>query len=142
MNMMPNSTPSAAPGDGERNMNVGRLRWLVWTWRVIGATYVAGVFTLSPYGSLMVVWAALLFTPLLIITLVATRSRLIAYVGIPVVLAAFIASFQLFTSMRATTGVPGSAAFITLWVVATLGPIALYILVTRHLSRTIKKLPN
>ena len=115
-------------------MNVGRLRWLVWTWRVVGASYVAGVLTLSPYGALIVVWAALLFTPLLIVTLITTRSKLIAYVGIPVVLAALVATLQLFTSLRATTG----PAFMTLWVIATVGPIALYILVSRHLSKTIK----
>ena len=123
-------------------MNVSRLRWLVWVWRIVGASYVAGVLTLSPYGSLIVVWAALLFTPLLIVTVVATRSRLIAYAGTPVVLAAVLASFQLFTSLQATKGVPRSPVFMTVWVVATLGPIALYILVTRHLSRTIKNLPN
>lgn len=121
-------------------MNAKRLRWLVWIWRVVGASYVAGVLTLSPAGSLIVVWAALLFTPLLIITLSATRSKVIAYVGIPVVLAALLATVQLFTSLRATNGVPRSTLFMTIWVVATLGPIVLYILVTRHVSKTIKAL--
>ena len=119
-------------------MNEKRLRWLVWIWRVVGASYVAGVLTLSPYGSLIVVWAALLFTPLLIVTLRATRSKLIAYVGIPIILAALVATLQLFTSLRATQGVPRSPLFMTIWVVATVGPIALYILVTRLLSKKIK----
>ena len=121
-------------------MDPKRLRWLVWTWRVVGASYVAGVLTLSPYGSLIVVWAALLFTPLLIMTLLTTRSRLIAYVGTPIILAALLATLQLFTSLRATNGIPRSPGFMTLWVVATLGPIALYILVSRHLSKAIKAL--
>lgn len=121
-------------------MNANRLRWLKWTWRVVGASYVAGVLTLSPYGSLIVVWAALLFTPLLIFTLIATRSRLIAYAGIPIVLAALVATVQLFTSLRATDGVPRSPVFMTIWVIATVGPIALYILVSRHLSKKIKTL--
>ena len=121
-------------------MNAKRLRWLVWIWRVVGASYVAGVLTLSPAGSLIVVWAALLFTPLLVVTLSATRSKLIAYVGIPVVVAALLATVQLFTSLRATNGVPRSPLFMTIWVVATLGPIVLYILVTRHVSKTIKAL--
>jgi hypothetical protein len=123
-------------------VNEKRLRWLVWIWRVVGASYVAGVLTVSPYGSMIVVWAALLFTPLLIFTLVTTRSKLIAYVGIPVVLAALIATVQLFTSLQSTNVVPRSLAFMTLWSVATLGPVVLYILVTRHLSKTIKASVN
>ena len=123
-------------------MNEKRLRWLVWLWRVVGASYVAGVLSLSPYGSMIVVWAALLFTPLLVITLVATRSKLIAWVGIPVVLAALVACIQLFTSLQATKGVPRSPVFLILWSVATLGPILLYILVARHLSKTIKASVN
>jgi hypothetical protein len=31
-------------------------------------------------------------------------------------------------------------AFMTLWTVATLGPVVLYVLVTRHLSKKIKAL--
>jgi hypothetical protein len=123
-------------------VNEKRLRWLVWIWRVVGASYVAGVLTVSPYGSMIVVWAALLFTPLLIFTLVTTRSKLIAYVGTPVVLAALIATVQLFTSLQSTNVVPRSLAFMTLWSVATLGPVVLYILVTRHLSKTIKASVN
>ena len=119
-------------------MNVGRLRWLLWTWRVVGASYAAGVLTLLPYGSVIVVWAAVLFTPLLIVTVVATRERLIAFVGIPVVLAAFLASFHLFTTLKATRQVPMSLSFMAVWVVATVGPIVLYVLVSRHLSKTIK----
>jgi hypothetical protein len=91
---------------------------------------------------MIVVWAALLFTPLLIVTLVATRSKLIAYAGIPVVVAALIATFQLFTSLQSTKEVPRSLAYMTLWTVATLGPVVLYILVTRHLSKEIKALAH
>jgi hypothetical protein len=123
-------------------MNAKQVRWLVWIWRVVGASYVAGVLTLSPYGSMIVVWAALLFTPLLIVTLVATRSKLITYAGIPVVLAALIATFQLFMSSQSTNAVPRSLAFMMLWSVATLGPVVLYILVTRHLSKQVQGLEN
>ena len=98
-------------------MNEKRLRWLVWIWRVVGASYVAGVLSLSPYGATIVVWAALLFTPLLIVTLVATRSKLIAWVGIPIVLAALIvgAAMLMQVQTRFTIfGYPGLAMMLFL----------------------------
>ena len=122
-------------------MNEQRLRWLVWSWRVAGASYLACVLTMFQAGSVIVFWAALLFTPMLIVTLLWTRSRLIAWVGIPVVAAALLACFQLLFALRETRQIPQSPIYLVLWFIATIGPIVLYIIVTRHLSKTLKASP-
>ena len=119
-------------------MNEKRLRWLMWWWRIIGATYVAGVLTLLPYGAMIVIWTALLFTPLLVVTLATTRSKLLAYVGIPVVATALIAALHLILELRATRQVPRSPLFTAVWFTATIGPIVLYPLATRHLSKLLR----
>ena len=97
-------------------MNLKQMRWLMWTWRVVGASYVAGFLTLLPVGAVIVFWAALLFTPLLIVTLRASWSRLVASVGIPVVAAALVASLQLIFALR-EDHVPRSLAFQVIWFV-------------------------
>jgi len=118
-------------------MNLKQTRWLMWTWRVVGASYVAGFLTLLPVGAVIVFWTALLFTPLLIVTLIATRAKLVAWVGIPVVAAALIASLQLIFALR-EDGVPRTLAFQVIWFAASLGPFVLYPIATRHLSKQIK----
>jgi len=118
-------------------MNLKQTRWLMWTWRVVGASYVAGFLTLLPVGAVIVFWTALLFTPLLIVTLIATRAKLVAWVGIPVVAAALIASLQLIFALR-EDGVPRTLAFQVVWFAASLGPFVLYPIVTRHLSNRIR----
>ena len=118
-------------------MNLKQMRWLMWTWRVVGASYVAGFLTLLPVGAVIVFWTALLFTPLLIVTLRASWSRLVASVGIPVVAAALIASLQLIFALREDQ-VPRSLAFQMIWFAASLGPFVLYPIATRHLSNRIK----
>ena len=118
-------------------MNLKQMRWLMWTWRIVGASYVAGFLTLLPVGAVVVFWTALLFTPLVIVTLSATRSKVVAWVGIPVVAAALFASLQLIFALRENR-VPSTPAFQAIWFAASLGPFVLYPIVTRHLSNRIK----
>jgi len=120
-------------------MNEKQMRWLMWWWRVVGASYVAGFLTLLPVGAVIVFWAALLFTPLLIVTLRATRSSLIAYVGVPVVAAALFASFYLVFALRSSE-LPRTVAFQAVWFMASLGPFVLYPIATRQLSNNLKSL--
>ena len=116
-------------------MTEKQVRWLQWYWRVAFASYVAGVLTMFQTGSIIVFWAALLFTPLLVLTLLRTRSNLIAWVGIPVVAAIIAACVHLILALRETKEVPQSPIYLALWFFATLGPIALYVVVSRDLSK-------
>ena len=119
-------------------MTEKQLRWLQWLWRVAFASYVAGVLTMFQAGSIIVFWGALLFTPLLVLTLFRTRSSLIAWVGIPVVAATLAACVHLILALRETKEVPQSPMYLAIWFFATLGPIVLYIVVSRDLSHRLK----
>jgi hypothetical protein len=123
-------------------MNLKQMRWLMWTWRVVGATYVAGFLTLFTSGALIVFWTALLFTPLLVVTLAATRSRLLAWVGIPVIGAALFAAVHLILVLAPNGQTEFSFLFNVVWLTASLGPFVLYPIVTRHLSNRIKATPD
>lgn len=116
-------------------MSANRLRWLVWSWRVACASYVVGLLTLLPYASLIVWWTTLLFTPLLVVTLVMTRSRQIALAGVPVVIAAFGASMYLWYSLSTRNAVPRSPGYLVIWFIGILGPLALYPLVSRYVAK-------
>jgi len=117
-------------------MTTTRLRWIRWAWRVAGATYIAGALTLLVGSSVIVFWTSLLFTPLLAWTLLLTRSKLLAYVGIPVIGAALLSSAQLVTSRQ----VPQSALVQGLWFVAVLGPMILYPVVSRYVTVELQRL--
>ena len=119
-------------------MTEKQVRWLQWFWRVAFASYVAGVLTMFHAGSIIVFWAAMLFTPLLVVTLRRTRSNAIAWVGIPVVAATMLACVQLFLALRETKEIPQSPVYLAIWFIATLGPILIYIVVSRDLSRRLK----
>ena len=119
-------------------MTEKQVRWLQWFWRVAFASYVAGVLTMFQAGSIIVFWAALLFTPLLVVTLRRTRSSLIAWVGIPVVVATMVACVQLFLALGATKQIPQSPVYLAVWFIATLGPILIYVVVSRVLSKRLK----
>jgi hypothetical protein len=115
-------------------MMPNRLRWLMWSWRVACASYVVGLLTMLPYASLIVWWTTLLFTPLLVVTLLMTRSRPIAMAGIPVVAAALGASMYLWYSISTGNPVPRSIPYLVIWFVGILGPVALYPLVSRYVA--------
>ena len=115
-------------------MTASRLRWIRWAWRVAGATYIAGALTLLVGSSVIVFWTSLLFTPLLAWTLVLTRSKVLAAVGIPVVGAALLSSALLLNSLATSRQVPQSMLFQGLWFVAVLGPVTLYPVVSRYVT--------
>ena len=116
-------------------MKRSRLEWLVWVWRVSCASYVVGVVTLLPYWSLIVWWTALLFAPLLAVTLVMTRSRRLAMAGIPVVASAMLGAGLLWYGVATGRGVPESAVYLVFWFTGVIGPVALYPLVAREVGR-------
>lgn len=115
-------------------MNATRLRWVLWSWRVACASYVAGALPLTPGGSLIVFWTALLFTPLLAWTLAVTRSRAIAMFGIPLVGSAVLAASYLFFVFSTDRPMPRSLIFQVLFFVAVFGPFALYFVVRRYVA--------
>ena len=123
-------------------MSAGRLRWILWAWRVAGASYVAGALPLTPGGLLIVFWTALLFTPLLVVTLVVTRSRTIAIVGIPLIGSALLVACYLFFVLSTQRTIPEAPAFQVLALVAILGPLALYFVVSRHVRGLIRAVVN
>lgn len=110
-----------------------RWWWLGWSWKIASATYLVGFLTFLPFQMLLVWWSALLYTPLVIVTLNMTRSLRLAKFGIPVVLAALIASGYLIYAGRSQQGLPTSTIFSAIWLVGVLGPFVLFFLVTRHL---------
>jgi hypothetical protein len=59
-------------------------------------------------------------------------------VGIPVVAVIVAACLQLFLALRATKQIPQSPIYLAIWFIATLGPIVLYIVVSRDLSHRLK----
>lgn len=120
-------------------MNATRLRWILWAWRVACASYVAGALPLTPGGSLIVFWTALLFTPLLGWTLAVTRSRAIAMIGIPLVGSAVLAAGYLFYALSTNRSVPQSLAFQALFFVAVFGPFAIYFVVSRHVRGVVRR---
>jgi hypothetical protein len=119
-------------------MNAKRLRWILWAWKVACASYVAGALPLITGSSLIVIWTALLFTPLLAWTLSITRSREIAMIGIPLVGSAVLAAGYLFYAFSADRSVSLSPAFQALLFVAVFGPFVLYFVVRRHVRGLIR----
>ena len=118
-------------------MTTARLRWIRWAWRVAGATYIAGALTLMVGSSVIVFWTSLLFTPLLAWTLLVTRSKVLAAVGIPVVAAALLSSALLLNSLS-----PQSILFKGLWFMAVLGPFILYPVVSRYVNVELKRVAD
>ena len=112
-------------------------RWLRWAWKIAFATYVAGALTLSPGASLIVFWTVLVFTPLITWTLVATRSRRLAAMTLPVLGAAIVGMAQLIYVFRTDRPMPDSPLFQAIWFVGVLGPLVLYPFVNRELLRDV-----
>jgi|KBSSwiStaDraftv2_1062776.scaffolds.fasta_scaffold147079_3 hypothetical protein len=110
-------------------------RWLRWAWKVAFATYVAGALTLATGSSLIVFWTVLLFTPLITWTLVATRSRRLAAMTLPVLGSAVLAAAYLGYGLQTRRGVPSSTIFQVTWLIGVFGPLVLYWFVSRELSR-------
>ena len=113
-----------------------RFWWLGWAWRIACASYAVGFLTFLPYQMLMVWWSALLFTPLVLVTLRMTRSPLLARAGIPVTAAALGAAIHLLYSGMTQQGIPESALYNALWLIGVLGPFVLFFLVSRELQRS------
>lgn len=120
-------------------MTASRLRWIRWAWRVATATYAAGAITLLPGASLIVFWTALLFTPLLVVTLAQTRSKQLAVAGIPLVGAAIVAAILLGASLSDSQQVPTSVLFQTIWFAGIIAPLILYPIISRFVSRELLK---
>ena len=111
-----------------------RWWWLGWSWRIACATYLVGFLTFLPYQHLLIWWSALLFTPLVIVTLYMTRSSRLAKFGVPVVLAALIAGGYLLFTGFTQQGLPSSAIYNVVWLLGALGPFVLFFIVSRHLT--------
>ena len=111
-----------------------RLWWLGWAWRVTCATYAVAFLTFLPYQMIMIWWSAVLFTPLVAVTLYMTRAPRLAKVGIPVVVAALSAACYLLYSGLTRQGLPRSMPYNMVWLVGVLGPFVMFFLVTRHLA--------
>lgn len=111
-----------------------RWWWLGWSWRVACASYAVGLLTFLPYALVMIWWSALLFTPLVLVTLSMTRDRAIANFGIPVMAAALYASIHLLYTGVNQLGLPQSKVFLIVWLVGLLGPFAIFLVVTRRLG--------
>jgi hypothetical protein len=115
-------------------VQANRWWWLGWSWRVACAAYLVGLLTFLPFALLLIWWSALLFTPLVAVTLYMTRERSLATIGIPIVLAALYASIHLFYSGATRLGMPQSKVYLAVWLVGLLGPFLLFFLVSRHLA--------
>ena len=111
-----------------------RWWWLGWSWRIACATYLVGFLTFLPFQIILVWWSALLFTPLVAVTLYMTRAPRLAKAGIPVVIAAVVAAGYLLYAGVTRQGIPTSMLYNLVWIVGVLGPFVLFFLVTRHLS--------
>ena len=121
-------------------MTTSRLRWILWAWRVANATYIAGALTLLTGSSVIVFWTLLLFTPLLVVTLLQTRSKLIAAVGIPLIGAALLSAVHLWNSIAISRQVPPSTLFQVIWFAGVLGPFILYVVVSRYVAAELQRL--
>ena len=113
------------------------LEWLMWTWRIACASYVVGVLTLLPYGSIIVWWTLILFVPLLAVTLRMTRSNRLAKIGIPVLAAEALAAGTLSCDIAKGKRLMESPVYLMLWFTGVIGPIVLYPIVARELGRII-----
>lgn len=111
-----------------------RWWWLGWTWRIACASYAVGFLTFLPYQMIMVWWSALLFTPLVVVTVCMTRSPRLARFGVPVVVAAVVAAGYLLYSGMTRQGLPTSPLYNAVWLVGVLGPFVLFFLVSRDLA--------
>jgi hypothetical protein len=109
---------------------------LLWSWRVATATYAGGAITLLSGSSLIVFWTVILFTPLLIATLLITKSRLIAAVGSPLIGASIIAAVLFWRS--APQGAPQSTLYFVTSFTGIVAPLILYVVVSRYLRRQLK----
>lgn len=115
-----------------------RWWWLGWSWKVACATYLVGFLTFLPFQMLIIWWSAILFTPLVVVTLRMTRSPRLAKFGIPVVVAALVGAVYLIYSGLSREGLPSSKIYSAVWLVGVLGPFVLFFLVSRHLAPLIK----
>jgi hypothetical protein len=113
------------------------LEWLMWAWRIACASYVVGVLTLLPYGSIIVWWTLILFVPLLAVTLRMTRSNRLAMIGVPVMASAALAAGILSYDVATGKGLMESPVYLVLWFTGVIGPIVLYPIVARELGRII-----
>ena len=114
------------------------LEWLMWTWRIACASYVVGLLTLLPYGSIIVWWTLILFVPLLAVTLRMTRSNRLAKIGLPVLAAAALAAAILSYDVARGKALMASPVYLILWFTGVIGPIVLYPFVVREIGRIIR----
>ena len=114
------------------------LEWLMWTWRIACASYVVGLLTLLPYGSIIVWWTLILFVPLLAVTLRMTRSNLLAKIGVPVLAAAALAAGILSYDVARGKALMESPVYLVLWFTGVIGPIVMYPIVVREIGRIIR----
>lgn len=121
-------------------MTTARLRWIRWAWRVAFASYLGGVVTLLPGSSLIVFWSALLFTPLVVATLVVTRSKRLTVVCGVVIGAALLSCAQLWLALSRSGRVPQDLFSQALWLIGVFGPFVLYFVVSRYLKAESQRL--
>jgi hypothetical protein len=114
------------------------LEWLMWSWRIACASYVVGVLTLLPYGSIIVWWTLILFVPLLAVTLRMTRSNRLARIGVPVLAAAALAAVILSYDVARGKALMESPVYLVLWFTGVIGPIVMYPIVVREIGRIIR----
>lgn len=119
-------------------MTTTQLRWIRWAWRVAFASYLGGAVTLLPGSSLIVFWSVLLFTPLVVATLVVTRSTRLAAVCGVVIGAALLSCAQLWLVLSRSGRVPQDLLSQTLWLIGVFGPFVLYFIVSRHLTNVLR----
>lgn len=96
--------------------------------------------TLLPGSSLIVFWSALLFTPLVVATLVVTRSRQLAAACGVVVGAALLSCVQLWLALSRSGRVPQDVFSQGLWLIGVFGPFVLYFVVSRYLKAESQRL--
>ena len=115
-----------------------RWWWLGWSWRIACATYLVGFLTFLPYQIMIIWWSALLFTPLVAVTLYMTRAPRLAKAGIPVMIAALTAAGYLIYAGISRQGIPQSPIYNVVWLVGALGPFVLFFVVSRYLASVTK----
>lgn len=111
------------------------LEWLMWSWRIACASYVVGLLTLLPYGSIIVWWTLILFVPLLAVTLRMTRSNRLAKIGVPILAAAALAAGILSYDVARGKALMESPVYLVLWITGVIGPIVMYPIVVREIGR-------
>ena len=121
-------------------MTSTRLRWIRWAWRVAFASYLGGAVTLLPGSSLIVFWSAILFMPLVIATVLLTRSKSLAAACGVVVGSALLSCAQLLHVFNRKGQVPQDLLSQGLWLIGVFGPLVLYLVVSRYLKAESQRL--